>query len=642
MKKRSICKRLIALLACLCLLASCGGDGGTTETTQNGDWVASNLSILENGKSDYRIVYAATGEKWEKNAANRLKNSIYAATGVSLTVEADTANAADRSAKEIVIGTANSNRASTYTARGAMGLGYQIFVDGNRLIFEVYSQTGAFFAISEFCKNYLGADLEAGEKVKRNEALTSITVAADVEYYRALASSELPYLGTPLTDFSVACDELNFLEKALGIELAKVLANAAGLKERLPIYDRFMGLESDASYILLKQDESLPAGDWRYEIVSQKRIEVSANGYLGFVGAISALEARKSTNGYLLLESGETRSGSYLEALGVDETDKSTTYAYNRQGEVRVMFYNVLWGNANTNNVNTFPAIYRDAYQAALFEAYMPDVLALQEVNKTRRGKDASGDLVARIRALGYVETIDPRVKNAIPIEEGGYGTGGALEVTVNGETFYTYFNTNPLFYNPQTTKYLDGARVDFKVHGIGDEVVNAGEAGCKSMTWGLFETLATGERYIVISTHMRVNEIGLEQSKDAIALIIELESTYGCPVLFGGDMNSCEGQLSYDHMVSAENGFTALQKAALGSVYNARTKTTHGYPDYINGEMTIGGRAFLNSSVNVSIDNVMMRDLSGISIKVYGVIADFCSLRGSDHLPIFVDFDIP
>lgn len=646
-KKTGILLRALLLALCLCLLAGCGDSSVTTGTTSDSGTGApaptptpsEPLALIENGETAYKIVYAKEGETWEKSFAYSIQSTVLAATGVRIPIESDDRSAADANAKEILVGTAQSNRSATYTARGGVGLGHHVFVDGNRLVFEVYSKTGAFFALSAFCKDYFNADPEQGEEPTLNEALKTLTVAADTAYTRTLASAELPYLGVPMNEFMVACDEMNFLQKSLAQVLAEALADAIGSKQEPFLYDAFMGLEDEGAYFLLKEDETLTSGDWRYRVMSDRMIELSAGDYFGFLGAINAIAARTTDGYYFTLCVADADEGNYFDTMEDSEVERTSRYAYDRQGDHRVMFYNALWGNSTANKSSVFNAIYRDVLQEALIEAYMPDVLALQEINKTRRGKDNSGDLVRLIEGLGYVETIDPRVKNAIPVEEGGYGTNGAVEVTVDGETYYTYFNTNPLFYNPKTTKYIEGARVEFSVHGLGDEVVNAGEAGSKSMTWGLFESIATGDRYIVASTHMRVAPIGLEQAKEAVELIRTLEETYGCPVLFGGDLNACEGSSSYEYFLE-EGGCHSLQAEALASVYTSKLRTTHGYPHLQDGKMT-AANPFTNKEAHLSIDNVLMRSLDKIDLHLYGVIADFCALRGSDHLPLLLDFDV-
>ena len=127
---------LLALTMCIVMLPSCNKNGGEGEP---GPEPERTLSIVDGGATQYTIVYAKSGESWEKTVATRLSNLIRKATGVKLEVVADNAVAADQNNKEIVIGTANNNRASTYTHAAGIGKGYAIFVDGERLILDVGS-----------------------------------------------------------------------------------------------------------------------------------------------------------------------------------------------------------------------------------------------------------------------------------------------------------------------------------------------------------------------------------------------------------------------------------------------------------------------------------------------------------------------
>lgn len=637
---------LIVLLALLtCFLTACGNGGDvTSETpTTEAEQLASPLTLIENGASDYKIIYAEEGEKWERSIATRFQNTIFAATGVKIPIEADTATTPDQNAKEIILATAANNRSTTYTARGGVGLGYSVFADGGRLIFEVYSKTGAIFALSDFCKECFGFDLEAGELATRNEDFTALTVSGALSHTRSLASAELPYLGAPFAEFTLACDELNYLHYTFCRTLARELAEEMAVEESPFIYDIYYGLEDDQPYITLSEDNSLERGDWRYTVENEKRISIVANGYYGFSAAIDAIVARVTANGYMDLRVSDSEGGNYFQDLTMPkEAEKTTMYAYERAGEHRVMFYNALWGD-NYYQQFEYLAKHRDPFQIALIEAYAPDVLALQEINASRRGNHNQGDLIGKLEEIGYVEAIDYRVENMKPVEEGGYGTGGGGKYTrEDGSTYWSYGNCAPLLYNAATTECIEAGYHQYtQQQNEGADPIGAGDAASKSLTWGVFRSLKTGEVYAVISTHMRGGSVELSQAREAVTFVEMIEEKYGCPILLGGDLNSRAGKPCYDHFTD-EKGYVSLQESKIALLHTSLIRTDHGYPIYENGEMTEGrGGVVQVEDPHNSIDNILVPDLSSLTIQVLGVIADFCSLRGSDHLPIFVDFNI-
>ena len=88
--------------------------------------------------------------------------------------------------------------------------------------------------------------------------------------------------------------------------------------------------------------------------------------------------------------------------------------------------------------------------------------------------------------------------------------------------------------------------------------------------------------------------------------------------------------------------GFTSLQDHGVAEVYTSMLLSSHGYPDHNGSVLTTGGDPS-SCKIGDSIDHIFFTnyDPEIVSIKVYGIVADMCSLRGSDHLPLFVDFSI-
>ena len=632
---------LVCMIACLTLLTACGdgdGEGGDPSAPQQ-----EALTLLENGESAYKIVYAKEGEAWEKAFATRLQNSIFAVTGVKIPVVDDTESTADKNAKEIVIGTSNSNRFSTYASTKEIDYGFRVFPDGGRLIFDVRSKTGAYFALCAVCKDWFEVDLEAGETLYSNSNMTTLTVAADYSSHRQIGSVELPYIGIPLAQYEIAVNTEDYLLFSLANELSREINYR--MKVELNLYDSYWGLEKDRAYIVIEEDGALAPGRYSIGVKEAGRIEITASDYYGFTAAIEAFPKLCNAEQFIPLRLYEVIEGDYVETVGQNEL--SATYAYEKQGECRVMFYNVLWGDNYYGEI-FYNAEKRDPFEVALIDLYRPDVLGLQEVNNSRRGINNRSNLIGKLETLGYVEAIDPRVENMKAVEDGGYGIGGYKVTREDGSVYYTYYNCAPLLYDKSTTKCIESG-----YHWYTEQLnegwnVGLGDCASKALSWGVFESLQTGERYIVISTHMRGGDVSLSQAREAVAVVDSLLEKYPTlPVFFGGDLNTKEGEAGYDYFVGDEVGYGSIQHHKLATEFCSGIKTDHGYPQYVDGMMTVGTGLVMknvdpNTGLHRSIDNIFVTNHEeNTSLNVFGVVVDFCSLRGSDHLPIFIDFDL-
>ena len=450
----------------------------------------------------------------------------------------------------------------------------------------------------------------------------------------------------------------SYLQKRYAHEWAEVLADTVEALDasKVGVVDR--ELSDDYYRIELCKTDDVEAGWWYIERTSDKLVRVyAADGY-GFVGASRYFaNVWKQTGAYTEVGA----AGSYLDTL--TELEQATAYAYDRQGEYRVMFYNVLWDNTDKEE--------RITLNANVVNIYQPDVLGLQEMKSTKRGdaEDGKGGLIAELAQLGYVEAIDPRVKNfydkseKIPgtdaslttdteahVELNGYGTGGGTKVTVNGETFYTFFNCAPLLYNTKTTRLIEADYYWYKNQWdtrTGQTHDNsAGDCASKAATWGVFEDIDTGDRYIAISTHMctRSDYIRGLQGQEMIDLIAELTEKYDCPVILGGDYNGTYTSANYKCF--EENGLIDVEKNDLASLYTTKTRGHHTYPAYNEAKESVQPAPNDNTgtaSSDKSVDHIMITnvDEGEMDIFVFGVVIDDNTLSGADHFPMYMDFSI-
>ena len=334
--------------------------------------------------------------------------------------------------------------------------------------------------------------------------------------------------------------------------------------------------------------------------VCGRQMDITARGVL-------ALEA---VQGYFdrLLEEGKLPHSE--EGRGdIDHPELSNRYAFSRQGDHRVMFYNLLWSNDHI-----YEPRQRANMSIDLVREFSPDVVGFQESNVKKRGDLSSSNIELLLDAIGY------------------------KEVAVEVENSYKNSNATPLFYNTAKVDCLDGGYVWYR-----DQAEHIGQMdrSSKSMTWGLFEVKATGERYIAASTHMctQVDEIREMQAKEACTLFAVLHEKYGVPVIVGGDFNSRPIGKGYLYYRNEAKHPDAYEHA---TVYACDTATHHPYPKRDpDTELIMPTKGAFYHAPERAIDHIFCPYLDPEKIKVFGVVINSYSLAASDHFPVYVDFSI-
>ena len=624
------------------------------------------LTLIANGTSAYSIVYPYAATAGEREVAAYLQQLIYSRTGVKLNVHQNTPNQ-DLSAYEIVVGC--KDRAEAYLSNiNAMDNEYSVFTSGKRIVILGDDAESLVSAVHAFAKEALGFDPTAAKAVSKTTA--DITLS---RFMNLVAEDASTTFSNSLSGYSICYTEATaesnvaaYMRKRMAYSLQQAILAATGVE--LALVDT--AVSTPAKRIVLASDASYTNGTFAVS-TSGTVITIKAGSYYGYEGAEDYIVAELLYGMSPLTTNGFATTGTH--AAWVDDGfGEATQYAYDKQGNARVMFYNVLFGetagsgSGDTAVTYNVPPTERNYLQAQMVAQYRPDVLACQEFNTTKRGNssDGKGGLASLLKDLGYTETIDPWVKNAysgsakIPGTDAslttdstgqlyGYGTSGATSKGVLWNKEYTYFNNTPLFYNTSTTNYITGAYYWYKNQWDkrtgSDHSNSASDCASKSATWGVFEDKATGERYIVIGTHMctRSDYIRSLQAAELTALIAELVATYNLPIFLGGDFNGTSVSSNYKAFIAA--GYHDLVTSKDASVFSSELSSTHGYPD---NQGTWGGLLQPNSNVtkdgtkygNDNIDRIFGINDERIDYRVYAYIIDECSQSGSDHYPVFTD----
>ena len=628
MKKR-IALVLLAFVLCLSALTACNKKDADVTTVPDAPTPPPpepKIVIVDGGQSAYQIVIASDAADFEEDAAYALRYAIKTLTGVELEVVADSQPAQD---KEIVIG--KTSRSSLYEVGVNYMDGYAILTSGERIIIEAGTNGSLLLALSKLSVDCFGVDINS-DAIYDAEEIATLSVPISYKksnaQYDFLVDAETLYI----------CHDNSYMQKRMAYMMHEAIT--ADIQDddvtlTLTVTKDFPGL--NAYSMMLLDNDALDPGTWTVSL-TDKTVSISAADYYGFTGAMRYLSATNAKMGYYNVIPNTTVSGSYKDTL--EDIEGGTAYAYNRTAEHRIMFYNVLWDNP-------VPA-ERNLLNAEMVAQYNPDVLGLQEFNNSKRDGAGDNNLVTLLGELGYVETVDPRVKN---VDAAKWGDGGK-SVTVNNETYKTYYNCTPLFYNTNTTRCIASEYYWYENQIDAENKGNCGVMDCasKAMTWGVFETIETGERYIVVSTHMCTRSDGVKglQAIEAVNVVNGLIAEYDCPVFFGGDLNGRTVNKNHIYFTSEDGGFTDVERNDLASLYTSKTKAHHRpYPAVKNEyEKLVWPTADDDTGTfdaSESVDHILLHNhkKETVSITVFGTVVDHCTLSGADHFPIYVDFSI-
>lgn len=336
-------------------------------------------------------------------------------------------------------------------------------------------------------------------------------------------------------------------------------------------------------------------------------ISVDGNEIVATAGGILGCECIKRYFEKLLAEGSAPRSVKGCVSKGYEDSNR---FAFDLQGDHRVMFYNVLWDNGVMES-----AWERNIMTPYVVREFLPSVVGFQECGKRKRAECHVHDIALEMTKMGYVET---------PVE-------------VKNE--YHDVNCTPLFFDPELVEYLDGAYYWYRNQAVD---VHRMDRSSKSLTWGLFKDKKSGEKYVVVSTHMCTQDDSIRevQAGEACELFATLHEKYGVPIILGGDFNSTVKQKGYLYFHETMGYPSALKEA---TVATCDTMTYHPYPalDFSLGMVMPTSGAILHAPER-SVDHVLYPYMEkDFETRVYGVVVNDYTLATSDHFPIFVDFCI-
>lgn len=590
-------KRLLSVCSLLALLlVGCGGTGTTPSDTSGSGTAGESdtqaplelieLALVENGASQYQIVYPEDADTAVIRAARTIANTLKDLTGAELTVTDDFLKQdATASTYEILVG--NTNRTETATVKADLKSSeYTVRAVGTKLVIlggndSATTKAGDYFV----------------EKVLKKAGLTSGTTNGTFRY-----SSEKDYTkrseynirsitvnGVALTSYKIVVpasgDAENYLAKLLKRHIALYSGMVLDIVTDATANDYEIRIGKTARTTASVTDGKATAA------VSEKAIEILWDTDFGLTDAYNLLadQVFSNLNANIALKTGDSFSAIVTEPNNVEKV-----------GELRIMYHNV-WGYINTDGSN--PVSVRPDIALTVYRAYQPDVLCLQECSGTYR---EGGEALFKYLDENYTEVC--------------YGDQGGTG--------------NPIFYR---TDLFDAVESGYAKARSGD----------KGTTWVVLKRKSDNKQFGVTNSHFAAdsnagndatlgNQYRVADAEAMVNATKAITAKYGkISVFCGGDFNTTKNGEPYNKLTEA--GLTNVRAIAF--------KTTNLSPyyqtfPYFKEYDVYGLQGTLSANADYAIDHLMVYGVAPEVIR-YDVVNYALACTASDHAPHFADVNL-
>lgn len=256
-----------------------------------------------------------------------------------------------------------------------------------------------------------------------------------------------------------------------------------------------------------------------------------------------------------------------------------------------------------SHNMWCLPLYNRKELLVQIYRENMPDVLCLQEVTYV-------------IHNQGFLEAIGDEYVPVIPKQ---------------GE----YFNNTPILYKKTTFDLVESGWHLFD---------GKNNADTKSITWAVLCRKSDSALIGVCSAHFWWEAASYEDdcareydAQQSLAYVNYIRHKYKAPVIFGGDLNCKIGSPAYNCLVA--NGGMDARIAAKD--FTKRINTWHDFPPF-DKETCLYSEGGLPSGTHLdAIDHIFVFGKDSLDVECLEVVDGQTALVASDHLAMYIDFEI-
>lgn len=593
--RRSVLLTSISIILIICTLSSCTGrtvpptdvPGTSGAVTTALPEPAGELEVPVPGeKIEVRIGDSSTAYKLvrpDKDNTARTKilidlnNYFKEIAGFSLTPMTDWHRAGDALPEyEILLG--NADRDETRDAMSRIGYdGFSVTKYGEKIVIAAHKREKLLEAV-EYFKSGLSVTEENGKKVLWYKG----------ENHTEDSDTALNYFfGTeaPLESYRIVCDRSDKKIAGACSDLQREIKSAFGVNVEIkdsisPAVDLEIIVGDCARPEARTSLSGLSGIEYTIRVCGDNSTKI-------FIGGLTPETTAVAVKRFISKFVNSLYSNSIIMENNYSELELAYSYQDSNVlaegADIRIMSFNLLTELWDLK----LPIAGRDVIANDLIRYYSPDVVGLQEVS------DGWHATLAKL-----------------------FGSDYKITDTRNGQG-RTNFST--LAYNTAKTKMLD--------HGV--TVFSKGnDTRLRLATWGYFEQISSGKKYIVVSTHWDLGknaEYQMIHSNEMAELVLDLGKRFGCPVITTGDYNSNENSDPYINYVMKTGYLDAKHNCDKVNRYSTGTHSVGSSPNIGEGLLCI--------------DHIF--GSTSVKFLYFNVLVDSFVNEASDHNPIYADIKL-
>lgn len=227
---------------------------------------------------------------------------------------------------------------------------------------------------------------------------------------------------------------------------------------------------------------------------------------------------------------------------------------YPEQGQLKIMSFNVRYGSAKeTNPMNGWE--FRKAACVEMILDHKPTLIGFQEAIYTTQWRFFQDELAADYEGFGV----------------------GRDDGAEKGETMGILYRKSEIRRLKEGTFWLS------PTPDVCSKAVEWGAGHFRTATWGIFEYIATGEKFFFMNTHLDVKSTR-DNAMKLIAERIEMYNTDDLPVYLAGDFNADSSDKIFNNIGNLKNTrlYAPAERSDHGPTANSWTGESKSVIDHV------------------------------------------------------------